>query len=101
LNDADDDDVDVYDHSSSADRMRTGGRHLAFDESEAADDFDRTLASHPRDRGRQDSSRTITRTNGLTGHAELFSNSAPVLLGFELSKLSVTDDQWCVLCIKI
>lgn len=85
LNDAEDDDIDVYD-LSGADRSRH--RHLAFDESEATDDLDRS----------QNASRVHRKPNAASmkpsAQQELFNSGAPVLLGFALSKLSVIDDQW-------
>jgi G patch domain-containing protein 1 len=87
LNDADDDDIDVYEHAAKE------ARHLAFDETETADDLHHTLASS---RLRKPIQKTPSRPPIGAESAETFSNGAPVLLGFALSQLSLTDDQWFV-----
>ncbi|EIW59856.1 uncharacterized protein TRAVEDRAFT_148029 [Trametes versicolor FP-101664 SS1] len=83
LNDADDDDVDIYDAGAGSGRSR-----LAFDDSLGDDDQYISIGSSSR---RQPSSREPRVPPGIT---QTFHDGTPVLRGFVLSGKPVAEDRW-------
>ncbi|KAI0343331.1 hypothetical protein BDW22DRAFT_1407187 [Trametopsis cervina] len=82
LNDADEDDLDVYDGSLNV----RGGRRMAYD---AEDDDDRiTMGTSKSGRSRPSQS---MRAPGIT---QTFRDGTPVLKGFVLSDQPVAEDRW-------
>lgn len=84
LNDADDDDVDVYDGGS-----RGGGRRLAFDEEEKDQD-DHIVMGRPGQASQQET------LNRRPASSSTFSDGRPLLPGFVLSDKPVSEDTWWV-----
>ncbi|KZT43136.1 hypothetical protein SISSUDRAFT_1112218 [Sistotremastrum suecicum HHB10207 ss-3] len=82
LNDADDDDVDVYDGGS-----RGGGRRLAFDEEEKDQD-DHIVMGRPGQASQQET------LNRRPASSSTFSDGRPLLPGFVLSDKPVSEDTW-------
>lgn len=82
LNDADEDDLDVYDGSLNV----RGGRRMAYD---AEDDDDRITMGTSKS-GRSRPSQPM-RAPGIT---QTFRDGTPVLKGFILSDQPVAEDRW-------
>ncbi len=87
LNDADEDDLDVYDSANFS--SSTHRRHLAFDEGDANDD-DESISLHKATKTKP----VLVQTRQELKSSGLFRNGAPVLPGFVLSTSEVVDDQW-------
>ncbi|KAH9851887.1 hypothetical protein C2E23DRAFT_757614 [Lenzites betulinus] len=83
LNDADDDDIDVYDTSGGLGRSR-----VAFDDTLGEDDHHISIGSSSR---RQDSAREPRVPPGIT---QTFRDGTMVLKGFNLSGKPVAEDRW-------
>ncbi|RXW24817.1 hypothetical protein EST38_g1032 [Candolleomyces aberdarensis] len=80
LNDADEDDVDIYD-STAASKTRIAFDHLDHDQ-------DDTIVIG-KGKGRQ-----INKPQGAKGPAQVFYDGTPVLPGFTLSDQPVQEDKW-------
>ncbi|KAH9951091.1 hypothetical protein B0H21DRAFT_705771 [Amylocystis lapponica] len=83
LNDADDDDLDVYDGGMG----RHGRTRMAYDDSLGDDDHQISMGGRKLARGQQ--SRVTPATTTQT-----FSDGRPVLRGFALSDRPVAEDRW-------
>ncbi|KAF8141436.1 hypothetical protein EV363DRAFT_1412875 [Boletus edulis] len=85
LNDADEDDLDVYDHAVGPGRSRH-----AFDISDAHDEERVVIGG----RGAKPSGMTIPSPSTHADAPGVFRNGKPVLPGFKLSERPVAEDMW-------
>ena len=93
LNDADEDDLDVYDSAlSTRNNGLPNSRRVAYHHDEADDD-DRIAMG--RSRRPDQRSRIEERAGSRASGSQTFSDGRPVLKGFVLSDRPVVEDKWC------